>query len=408
MSRKWLEKESPRWVREDIISSEQAERLLSLYDEKKRAVGILPILGSLLVGLGILTYVAANWQAIDHIWRLLLLIVVMTGFYAAGDYFHRRGDRLLGIGLLAVGLAAFGGSIFLVVQMYHLLLAQSTAFLLWGIAGVLLVWLYPSRVLFFYTAIVLSISQGYSLSDTEQFNLYAFLVLAIGLGAYWLKHRDGWMAWVLGLSLLAQTTIWIGMEEWTIVWFYVPAMALYAAADWLKAKRDVYGLQGSVLTGMYFFGFIMVMFADDVPVLSFSADERLRSIVFLFVFAGLLAVSLLGKLSRHRIATAGDWLLLLPWFFIPAGADLLYLLALAFYSLYVLWHGYDEQWRFRINLGTVLFLFATLLAYTRLAWDFMDRSMFFLIGGVLMLLLSWYLGRRRQRALSDEGGDDHA
>ncbi|MFS0722979.1 DUF2157 domain-containing protein [Paenibacillus sp. 1P07SE] len=408
MSRKWLEKEAPKWVDQEIISSDQADRLLSLYDEKKRAVGILPILGSLLVGIGILTYVAANWQAIGHLWRLLLLIAAMTGFYIAGERFHRQGDKRLGIALLAIGLTTFGGSIFLIVQMYHLLLAQSTAFLLWGAAGVLLTWLYPSRFLFVYTALVLNIAQGYSLADTDQFNIMAFLVLAIGLGWYWLVHRNGWLAWVLGLSLMVQSVMLIGMQEWKIVWFFLPALAMYAAADWLRSREDAYALQGSVMTGMYLFGIVMVLFPDEIPALAFAGSELAASITFLIVFATLLALSSIGKRQYGRTSTLGDWLLLLPWFFIPQGTGLLYLLALCFYSLYVLWHGYTEQWRFRINLGTLLFLFAILLAYTRLAWDFMDKSLFFLLGGVLLLVLSWYLNRRRRSFLTTEGEDKDA
>ena len=408
MSRKWLEKEAPTWVQQDIISLAQAEKLLSLYDEKKRTIGLLPILGSLLVGIGILTYVAANWQAIGHLWRLLLLIAVMTGFYFVGERFHRNGDQRLGIGLLAIGLTSFGGSIFLIVQMYHMLLAQSTAFLIWGIAGVLLTWLYPSRVLFLYSVIVLNISQFYSLSDTDQFNVFPFLVLAIGLGAYWLRHRNGWLAWALGLSLVLQSVIMIGMQEWKIIWFFLPAMALYAAADWLKDRSDVYGLQGSVLTGMYIFGIIMVLFGDEIPVLTFAAEDLMKTVIFLLVFAGLLAISAFGKRRHSRIGTAGDWLLLLPWFFVTQGSGFLYLLALCFYSLYVLWHGYTEQWRFRVNLGTLLFLFAVLLAYVRLAWDFMDKSLFFILGGILLLLLSWYLNRRRKSFLDGEGGNQDA
>jgi uncharacterized membrane protein len=79
----------------------------------------------------------------------------------------------------------------------------------------------------------------------------------------------------------------------------------------------------------------------------------------------------------------------------------LYLLVTFFFSLFLLWRGYVEEWRFKINLGTVLFLISTMTAYSKLTWDFMDKSLFFIIGGVLLLLLSWVLNNRRRQFIHD-------
>ena len=60
------------------------------------------------------------------------------------------------------------------------------------------------------------------------------------------------------------------------------------------------------------------------------------------------------------------------------------MIALFVFSLQLLWRGYAEEWRAKINWGTVLFLLSTLVAYGKLTWDFMDKSLFFILGGVLM------------------------
>jgi LPXTG-motif cell wall-anchored protein len=36
-------------------------------------------------------------------------------------------------------------------------------------------------------------------------------------------------------------------------------------------------------------------------------------------------------------------------------------------------------------------------AYIKLTWNFMDKSLFFIIGGILLLGLSWLLNRRRNK-----------
>jgi len=54
----------------------------------------------------------------------------------------------------------------------------------------------------------------------------------------------------------------------------------------------------------------------------------------------------------------------------------------------------------QLTLGTVLFVVATMVAYFKLTWAFLDKSLFFLIGGVLLLSLSWYLRRRNAQRLA--------
>jgi len=46
---------------------------------------------------------------------------------------------------------------------------------------------------------------------------------------------------------------------------------------------------------------------------------------------------------------------------------------------------------------------ATAVAYFKLTWGFMDKSLFFLLGGVLLLSLSWYLRRRHAQVLGNVG-----
>ena len=71
---------------------------------QKRAIGIIPILGSILVGLGILSFVAANWQDIAPLARLVMICVIMAGFYIAGERFLKKDHEKLGVALIGLGL----------------------------------------------------------------------------------------------------------------------------------------------------------------------------------------------------------------------------------------------------------------------------------------------------------------
>ena len=55
-------------------------------------------------------------------------------------------------------------------------------------------------------------------------------------------------------------------------------------------------------------------------------------------------------------------------------------------------------------LGTVAFLFSTFNVYIQYAWDALNKSLFFFIGGVLLFLISFIFERQRRR-LKKEGSD---
>ncbi|RXZ82212.1 DUF2157 domain-containing protein [Paenibacillaceae bacterium] len=408
MSRKWLEKEAPGWVKQEIINEAQANKLLALYDERKHAAGLLPILGSILVTLGLLTFVAANWQYISPGMRLAFLVIVMTGFYAGGEWLQRRGAEKLGIALTGIGVASFGGALLLIYQTFHIMDYHVTAFLLWGIAAIVCAFVYRSGFLYVMAAVIVNAAQMYSLTSFNSFSIPVFAATLIGLGAYWWFHRKAWQAWLLGIAFLLQMLMLVIEREWHIVWFLAPALLLYAAADWLRDRQTAYPLQSSVLTAFFVFAALQLMIGGDMNHLQFKANELVELLSFMAVVLAALVISLTAKWRQQRKFSFSEWILLLPWFLLPVGAEVVSLLALCLFSLYLLADGYALHWRFKINLGTGLFLFAVLLAYTRLAWRFMDKSLFFLIGGILLLLLSWLLHRRRQRALQSEGGEQNA
>jgi D-alanyl-lipoteichoic acid acyltransferase DltB (MBOAT superfamily) len=132
-----------------------------------------------------------------------------------------------------------------------------------------------------------------------------------------------------------------------------------------------------------------------------SYTDMLRPplLVYLAVLGAVFAVSLLGKRKRGRLIGATDWLLLLPGFYLPGGLPLAVaaLVVLYAYTGTLLWRAHQEQNPDRVTLGTALFILVTMVAYFKLTWGFMDKSLFFLLGGGLLLGLSWYLRRRAMK-----------
>jgi uncharacterized membrane protein len=204
MSRKWLEHEGRSWTEQGIITNDQYKRILELYPVQKRAIGIIPILGSILVGLGILSFVAANWQDIAPLARLVMICVIMAGFYIAGERFLKKDHEKLGVALIGLGLAAFGAGIILIAQMFHLQAYGVTSFIVWGSVGLLLTYMVQSRYLFLISLLIFTGLQWYNADAFNTFSNTSLAIMMIGLGYYWLKRPDALLGWCLALSFAVQ------------------------------------------------------------------------------------------------------------------------------------------------------------------------------------------------------------
>jgi uncharacterized membrane protein len=407
MSRKFIEIEGKRWTELDIITPEQHRQILKLYEDRQHAVGLIPILGSILVGLGILTFIAANWQDISHLIRLSMIITVLIGSYVSGEILLKKGHDKLGISLVSLGLISFGADIILIAQMFQLEAYNVISWVIWAAVGILLTYLYQSRYLFILSILLLSITQFHSVETFQSFSYLAFTVTLIGLGIYVWNKQDMLLSWLFGISFVVQSFMLIVINEWKIIWFFIPVFAMYTLVDTVKQRTALYPLQSAALLSGYLFGVFIVLFGSDMYFEKY--EDLLTESIFFFIALGFIFfVSVLLKFKSGRTVSSIDWVLAPVLLYLPVKEDILYIFILFFFSLYMLWRGYVEEWRFKINLGTLLFLCSTMIAYGKLTWDFMDKSLFFILGGIILLLLSWFLNRQRKQFFEDEEVKDHA
>ncbi len=122
-----LAQESATWVEQGLISRSQAESICALYgaDYDAAARGargqrVLVVLGYAFLGLALITLLSANWDNLPRALRmgsLVGLTAVLNG-YALWLY---RGERdRAAEGVFFLGGLAYGASIILIAQIYHL------------------------------------------------------------------------------------------------------------------------------------------------------------------------------------------------------------------------------------------------------------------------------------------------
>jgi uncharacterized membrane protein len=401
MSRKWLEREAPRWIREEIITTEQYERIVQLYPREKRTLGLLTIFGGLFIGIGIISFIAANWQELPELFRILLLATAMVAAYLSGERILASGRTNLGIAVIGIGLFLFGGSIILIGQMYHMIAFSALSIIIWAVAGLALTFLYRSRYLGAISLILFTVAQIYSLQSFNAFSFAAYAILIVGFWTYLYLQKDRAISALWSLSVVIHSLILVISQEWSFGWFIFILALLHSLTDLHTERSQRVFLQLAPLAAGFIFSVVQVFMDGE-----WRADLLPNPEWFLTFFVLLLLGNAYMKWRDNRVVTMLDWLLFLPLFYFPDySLSILYLVTIFIFSLYVLLRGYTAESREQIYAGTVLFLISTMVAYFKLTWDFMDKSLFFIIGGILLFLLSWLLNLRTRQILRNKGGN---
>jgi uncharacterized membrane protein len=77
----FLKNEIDYYKESQIINEEQYEGIINLYDVKQKVtfVKVLLAIGAVLVGLGVLSFIASNWQYLGKISRVLIILISFIG-----------------------------------------------------------------------------------------------------------------------------------------------------------------------------------------------------------------------------------------------------------------------------------------------------------------------------------------
>src|SRR3989344_4864182 len=88
--------ETKKWLGEGIINSVQEERIHAFYSSRpkyNRLINTIVTLGSILIGLGVLLFVASNWDKISRPIKLTIIFSVISFFNFVGSCLHLKKEN---------------------------------------------------------------------------------------------------------------------------------------------------------------------------------------------------------------------------------------------------------------------------------------------------------------------------
>lgn len=186
----------------------QAKDLMNLYvypnhlqNQAKSTINVIQVLltiGSILIGLGILTFVASNWSHLTSTTKYIILLATLIIFFIVGKLLEVRKPPLSKTAYY-IGVFAFGAELFYIGQLFHLGIHASDMFLAWGIGILPLAYYLRDEYLkaFSIALVYIFVEMKFILIDSP-YPYAAIIVIPILflVGHYLLKEYQYILKWV--------------------------------------------------------------------------------------------------------------------------------------------------------------------------------------------------------------------
>ena len=395
----WLSDEAKGWERRGLITAEQAQAIMSGYSSAGRAVAsqraqarlitILATLGAILVGLGIILFIAGNWDRIPQAVRLAMIVILVPSIYGVGYWLRYVKDyQRVGVAVLLLGAIIYGGAVHLVAQVYNIPLHDPMLFT-YIFAGIIpLAYLTRSQAVIALTLGVFLAMIGFWVIDLigdsgSEASLFVFtfvLYTMLGLGLFGLGRIQGVFNSARPYSMVFQV---IGLLTVMAFIYVLTFVALYEDFS-----------QGEELTSNDSLGLWILLYASGgVGILAMAATlvrSRSRLCTQSSVLYEGAAVVLLAVAVTSVTLVTHSHVAIFPLLF-----NALFFLS----ALGLIFAGFLRGQQILVNVALAFFALGVISRYFELSWDLLDRSIVFLVGGLILLALGFLLERGRRKVI---------
>lgn len=440
---KRLKKEMPSWIEQGWVQQENAQQIIDSTgsQSKHSASTAFSILGVLLFAVGVISFIASNWGEISKLGKLLILFGVMWGAFAGASWCRNQSHiTWLAESALLLAVMMFGANIMLIAQIYHIDAHYPNGVMIWSFGALLTSWMMKSRVLFVVSMMLTTLWTGMESFGFQTFHWPFLIVIALHA---WLMVINKWkvMAHLLMISFLLWSLFCISSFGW---WdeklhlvYLVQSYLLFYLLLFLSGMHLVlekgYEYYGELIKKYAALASLSAFYVLTVPqflesrswgsggnVFRNPADQIWIWVTAIFLI--LLAISALwhrSKTKEGRIRKPyHTWGLLLLsgllgcivinlFSFGEAGGAAAIAFNLLFFAslLWLIYFGMHEGNRQLVNLSFVFFAITLLNRYFDTFWELLDRSLFFMAGGILVVGLGIVLERKRRSLMVDLGSD---
>ncbi|SEK55579.1 Uncharacterized membrane protein [Bosea lupini] len=405
--RKRLEADLGRWVGEGLVSPESAatiRRSLAQEGGGFKLPALIGLFGGLLIASSVSAFVAANWDEIPRIAKLVMILLGLAGALGISARLESRGSTGGADAAATCGTLIFAAGVALVGQMYHLPTDWPGGALLVALGALIVAFLLRSNGALVIAIVGIGCWAGGRWDEGEsRAHLLFWLPF---LPALWLAatRHNRLVHHVAALALLGWFATLPGQPaflrfDYGLLAYGLAVSALFVALGALALDRGGPGL----LTAFLPWGLIGLILSLNVELIRILDPSEAKagtahSLNYVAYALALPAVIGLGLLARERrfawpLAAALVMSLLVPVLFWSGGAVSMagkivvaaLILSIAI-GLVVAGAGGGVR---RLSIaGSLLFAIAIVTLLWQTIGTLLDQSLFFLVGGAALIAIA--------------------
>ncbi|MCF8069894.1 MAG: DUF2157 domain-containing protein [Desulfobacterales bacterium] len=431
---KRIQKELPVWVEQGWVKPDGHQAILNSLEPSDSHAGFLSyalsILGVLLFGSGVITWFAANWQEISKLTKLILLFGSLWGTYCTAGYLIAA-DRYRNIGqtILLLGVILFGANIMLIAQIYHIDSHYPNGIMLWALGGLLTAFVMRSQPAMVAAIILCTIWTGMENFDFGQKIHWWFLLFL--LPGFCLVFQNRWrfaahaamiglLFWCLAIFEPVEH-IWPKVSVLYLVQFY---FLFYLGAGILcnllyddKHKATISVVRNYSIFGAIA-GFYLLTFPRFQSGVRWDGDPQRITASLPWVIITISMMTIVVGLSVwqwQRLSKTEDTRHILWGYIVICAVNIILMLNLFVSGLYggliaislnllffacLVWMiiaGIKRYDRYLINIAFIFFALGLISRYFDTFWSLLNRSLFFMVGGLILVVGGFFLERQRRK-----------
>ena len=337
----FIKRELEHNMAQGLISQEQKDQILAQYEIKEglNFIRVVVTVGAILIGLGILSFIASNWDGMTKLAKLTVIFGLFIGINLAG---YKLGDNhpKTGRSLIYLGTLVYGAGIFLIGQMFNFGGDFTTAFLLWSAGIVPMAFQQQDKYIMLFANILFAVYLNGSVG--KSFPVAAVVVIpVIYFAVHYFKNSRLllFFANLTVLNFILHLAIRYDLDGiYTTVIFFVIGLLMYFIKH--SYHKEIFMLQGNLLFGV---AGVVLTVPDIWDKFFLHSTQVSVSVGFAIVFAILL----------FALVRTG-------------------------------------------SLISLLFICITIFRYYVDTFDFLPKSLFFVVGGLLLLGFGYYFERMRK------------
>ena len=396
-----IRREIEVWRSEGIISSEVAVTLAGRYGDSEedgrpfalnRLSAAIVIFGAILVGLGIIAVLAANWDAISDAAKIGVMVVATTTAYVVGWLLaYRFESPRTGIALILLGAIIYGASIHLIAQAFNVEVNHPLLMPAWFLGVVPIAYVTRSVAILVLSMILLLVSLG--------FRMQVWFVEEFA------NADDGAVLMVVVAAYVMFGAVLFALGRVHARWGYYQNFTRYF---------DVFGI-GTATVGTYALSFASAWRTiDRVELRDFMPESWITFVVAVVVMALALAVAYQRRGSGANDSVRWIWIAsgtlvmcgiaIATWIALLADASSFWIpinLIILISIIAMLTAGFRFNRAYLVNTAFILFGVTVMTRYFEFGFGLFDQGLAFIVTGVLLLGIGFGLERLRRGMIRD-------